>query len=136
MLRQRSGTIHVHPNGRFVYVVNRASGVAPINGQDVYIGGENNIVVYAIDPTTGEPTAIQHEDTRGVVARTFALDASGQWLVAANSMPILMKEGANVVTLPPSLAVFRVGGDGRLTYMSKFDVDTKGQPLFWMGVVS
>lgn len=134
--RQRSGTIHAHPNGRFVYVVNRASGVAPINGQDVYIGGENNIVVYAIDPTTGEPTAIQHEDTRGVVARTFALDASGQWLVTANSMPILMKEGANVATLPPSLAVFRVGGDGRLTYMSKFDVDTKSQPLFWMGVVS
>ena len=134
--RQRSGTIHMHPNGCFVYVANRASAVESFNGQDIYVGGENNIAVYAIDATTGEPTSIQHEDTRGVVARTFALDASGNWLVAANSVPILVKEGDNVVTLPPRLAVFRVGGDGKLTYMSKCDVVSNGQPLFWMGVVS
>ena len=35
--RQAVGTVHVHPNGRFVYVANRASTTA--NG--VFVGGEN-----------------------------------------------------------------------------------------------
>jgi 6-phosphogluconolactonase len=134
-LRQRSGTIHVHPNGKFVYVANRASGVAKVDGRDVYIGGENNIAVFKIDPRSGEPTAIQHIDTHGIVARTFALDKSGRFLVAANSVPILAREGNAIVTIPPSLAVFRVGDDGKLDYVNKFDVDVGGESMFWMGIV-
>ncbi len=133
--RQRSGTIHVHPNGQFVYVANRASGVEKVDGKNVYIGGENNIAVFKIDPASGEPTVIQHADTRGVVARTFALDSSGRFLIAANSQPILAREGGKVVTIPASLAVFRVGDDGRLEYMNKLDVDASEAPMFWMGVV-
>mgnify|MGYP003340339811 CR=1 FL=1 len=133
--RQRCGTIHVHPNGGFVYVVNRASGVENENGKDVYIGGENNIVVCKIDPQSGEPVIIQHVDTCGVVARTFALDASGRFLIAANSHPILARKGGKLVTIPASLAVFRVGGDGKLTYVSKVDVDTGNDTQFWMGIV-
>lgn len=133
--RQRSGTIHVHPNGRFLYVANRASGVESIDGKDVYIGGENNIAVFSIDPRSGEPTLIQHADTHGIVARTFALDASGHFLIAANSQPILAREGNALVTIPASLAVFKVGDDGKLDYVSKRDVDVGDQSLFWMGMV-
>lgn len=135
--RQRSGTIHVHPNGQFVYVVNRASGVENDNesGKEVYIGGENNIAVYKIHPVTGEPTVIQHVDTCGVVARTFALDAGGQFLVAANSQPIVARAGNAFEEVPASLAVFRVGGDGKLAYVGKTDVDASAAPMFWMGIV-
>jgi 6-phosphogluconolactonase (cycloisomerase 2 family) len=133
--RQRSGTIHVHPNGQFAYVANRASGVEKVDGKDVYIGGENNIAVFKIDPHSGEPMVIQHADTRGVVARTFALDASGRFLIAANSQPILTREGDKLATLPASLAVFRVGDDGKLDYVNKLDVDASATPMFWMGIV-
>src|SRR5262249_39675997 len=57
--RQPAGTVHVHPNGRFVYVANRASATAPFEGQPVFQGGENTISVYAIDQSSGEPTMIQ-----------------------------------------------------------------------------
>ena len=133
--RQRSGTIHVHPNGQFVYVVNRASGVVRLEGKDVYIGGENNIAVCKIDPHSGDPSVIQHADTRGVVARTFALDRSGRFLIAANSQPILARQAHQLVTIPASLAVFKVGEDGKLDYAGKTDVDTTDGAMFWMGIV-
>lgn len=134
--RQRPGTIHMHPNGRYAYVANRASGTAPVEGQQLYIGGENNIAVFAIDPASGEPTAIQHADTHGIVPRAFALDASGRLLVAANSVTILAREGGAVNTIPTSLAVFRVGDDGKLCYVRKYDIDAGEHALFWMGLVT
>jgi 6-phosphogluconolactonase (cycloisomerase 2 family) len=126
--RQRPGTIHVHPNGQYVYVANRASGT----GDDgLYIGGENNIAVYRIDAQTGEPTAVQHADTHGIVPRTFALDPTGRLLVAANSVSIRTRDGA----ISPSLAVFRVAEDGTLEYVRKYDVDVGKETMFWMGIV-
>ena len=53
---QMTGAIHVHPNGRFVYISNRASGTTMVDGKPVWEGGENTIGVYAIDQKTGEPT--------------------------------------------------------------------------------
>lgn len=72
------GTVHVHPNGRFVYVANRASDTMDFQGKPVFSGGENNIAVFAINQDTGEPTRIQNIDTRGMHPRTFALDRSGR----------------------------------------------------------
>ena len=74
--RQAACTLHVHPNGRFLDLANRAFDTVKIDGKDIFPGGENNIAVFAIDQTTGEPTPIQHEDVRGVYPRTFALDPS------------------------------------------------------------
>jgi 6-phosphogluconolactonase (cycloisomerase 2 family) len=62
--RQAAGTVHVHPNGRFVYGANRGQETVPFQGQQVFKGGENSIVVYAIDQSTGEPMPIQHADTQ------------------------------------------------------------------------
>src|SRR3954468_21457772 len=47
--RQAVGTVHVHPNGRFVYGANRAEATTEFQGKQVFKGGENSIVVYAIN---------------------------------------------------------------------------------------
>lgn len=134
--RQRPGTIHVHPNGRFVYVANRASGTTLVDGKSLFIGGENNIAVYAIDQRNGELSIIQHADTHGIVPRTFALDKTGRVLVAANSVLILAREASGVTTVPPSLAFFKVGDDGKLDYVRKYDIDVGAETMFWMGIVN
>lgn len=133
--RQFAGTIHVHPNGRFVYVANRADATVDIEGKRVFTQGENNIGVYAIDMATGAPTAIQHADTHGIHARTFHIDPSGRMLVAANLRPLLVKEGATIRNEPAGLSVFRIGVDGTLEFVRKYDVDVGGDTLFWMGMV-
>jgi 6-phosphogluconolactonase len=134
---QAAGTVHMHPNGRFIYQANRASGTTDFEGKPVFVGGENSIAVYAINQETGEPTLIQNADTRGMHPRTFALDASGRILVAANQMPLMVRNGPTVSTVPASLAVFRIRSDGKLDFIRKYDVEAGGsKPLYWMGLVS
>ena len=53
--------------------------------EGVFIGGENTLVVYSINQSTGELTPIQHVDTRGIHCRTFQIDPSGRMLVAAHN---------------------------------------------------
>ena len=52
--RQAASTVHVHPNGRFLYGANRSQATVEFQGKQVFKGGENSIVVYSIDQTTGE----------------------------------------------------------------------------------
>ena len=130
---QAAGTVHVHPNGRFVYQANRASGAT---GEILSARGENSIAVYAINQQTGEPTLIQNIDTRGMTPRTFALDDGGRILVAANQNSFRLREGERVSTVPANLAVFRIRDDGELEFVRKYDVETAGaRTLFWMGLV-
>jgi 6-phosphogluconolactonase (cycloisomerase 2 family) len=133
-LRQNAGTLHVHPNGRFVYQANRSATV-DASGKPVDAGGENSIAVYTIDQRTGEPTLIQNADTRGAEPRTFALDPSARILVAANQTAIFAGSGTNAKMIPASLAVFRIRNDGKLDFVRKYDVDTSTGSLFWMGIV-
>lgn len=133
--RQLGGTVHVHPNGRFVYVANRADSTVEFEGKRVFRGGENSIAVYSIDQSSGEPTLIEHVDTRGIHVRTFALDPGGRMLVAASIIPLAVRDGARVHTVPAGLAVFRVGANGKLDFARKYDVETGGKTMFWMGIV-
>ena len=133
--RQAAGTVHVHPNGRTVYVANRASSTTEIDGQRVFTGGENTLAVYAIDPTSGEPHPIQHVDTRGIHCRTFHIDPSGRLLVAAHIMALPVRDGATIRTVPASLALFRIAADGTLDFVRKYDVDVGDRSMFWMGMV-
>jgi 6-phosphogluconolactonase len=133
---QALGTVHVHPNGKFVYLANRASGTTDFEGKTVFVGGENSIAVFAIDQKSGEPTLIQNADTRGIHTRTFALDPRGKILVAANMMQLAVRDGKGVRTVPASLAVFRVRDDGKLDFMRKYDVDVGSKNIFWMGIVA
>jgi 6-phosphogluconolactonase len=135
-LGQALGTIHMHPNGRFVYLANRASGTMDIEGKPVFAGGENSIAVFAINQQTGEPTRIQNIDTHGIHARTFALDPNGRILIAGNMMELSVRGKESVSTVPASLAVFRVRSDGKLDFARKYDLNVGSRNLFWMGIVS
>ena len=133
--RQAAGTVHVHPNGRFVYGANRAEATTEFQGKQVFKGGENSIVVYAIDQSTGEPTPIQHIETQKIHPRTFHIDPSGRLLVAQHNLPVNVRDGDTVKTLPAGLSVFRVGDDGKLTFVRKYDIDVGDKTMFWMGMV-
>jgi 6-phosphogluconolactonase len=132
---QALGTIRMHPNGRFVYLANRASGTVDFEGKPVFVGGENSIAVFAINQDTGEPTLIQNIDTRGIHVRTFALDPSGRILVAGNMMQLSVHDKDGVKTVPASLAIFRVRSDGKLEFARKYDLNVGSRNMFWMGIV-
>ena len=134
---QATSAIHVHPNGRFLYLGNRGSGTVDFQGKRVLGGGENSIAVYSIDQQTGEPALIQNADTRGVHPRTFAIDPSGRILVVANMQQLLVRDKEEVRPLPATLSVFSIGRDGKLTFVKKYDQDTSGgRNLFWTGMVA
>jgi 6-phosphogluconolactonase (cycloisomerase 2 family) len=134
--RQVVGTVHVHPNGRAVYVANRASSTTEANGERVFVGGENSLAVFAIDPESGAPTPIQHVDTRGIHCRTFHIDPSGRLLVAAHIMGLPVREDGGTRFVPACLSLFRIGASGRLDFTRKYDVDVGDRTMWWMGMVA
>ena len=127
--------MHVHPNGRFVYVANRASDITLVNGERVFVGGENSLAVFAIDPASGEPNLIQIEDTRGIHPRTFHIDPSGRLLVVAHIMGLKLRDGDALRDVPARLSVFRIGEDGRLAFLRAYDVPVGERTIWWMGMV-
>jgi 6-phosphogluconolactonase len=135
--RQLAGTLHIHPNGGFVYVANRADGLVDWQGHKVFRGGENSIAVFAIDPGTGEPRLIQSEDTRSIYVRTFSIDPTGRILVAASTREIAVREGADVAIKPAAITLFRIADDGKLEYVRKYDVETRNEigEQQWVGFV-
>lgn len=133
--RQLAGAIHVHPSGRYVYVMNRADALVKEGGQSVFGGGENSIAVYAIDQQTGEPTLIQHADVHAYHVRTFSFDPSGRLLVAGSINPLPVRVGARIVTQPAALSVSRVGSDGKLQFVRTYDVGPADKIHYWTGMV-
>jgi 6-phosphogluconolactonase len=123
---QTASTVHLHPSGQFVYVGNRG---APT-------GGRNEIAVFRINEATGEPTLIQNVDTRGFTPRTFSLDPSGRLLVVGNQNSVSVSEGGSTKLVPANLAVFRVGSNGTLTFVQRYDVAVARKPLWWTGIVA
>jgi 6-phosphogluconolactonase (cycloisomerase 2 family) len=133
--RQVAGTVHVHPNGRFVYCANRADTTTELAGQKIFVGGENTLATYTINQETGEPTLLDHAETHGIHCRTFHIDPSGRLLVAAHIRPLLVREGTQVRNVPACLSMFRIGADGKLDFVRKYDVDVGNNTMFWMGMV-
>jgi 6-phosphogluconolactonase len=133
--RQAARTVHVHPNGRFVYGANRAGATVEFQGTQVFKGGENSIVVYSVNQSTGEPTPIQHIETQKIHPRTFHIDPSGRFLVAQHNLPVNVRDGDAVKTVPAGLSVFRMDDDGKLAFVRKYDVDVGDKTMFWMGMV-
>ena len=124
---QTTSTVHVHPNGRFVYVGNRGT---PSTGQ------RNEIAVFRINEATGEPSLIENADTHGFTPRTFSLDPSGRLLVVGNQNSVSVNTGGSTTVVPANLAVFRVGTDGTLSFVQRYDVAVGRKPLWWMGIVA
>ena len=135
MPRQLAGDIHVHPNGRVVYVANRADSTVDFDGTKVFAGGENSIAVFALDPIKGKPTSIQHIDTQKVYPRTFQIDPTNRILIAQHTLPVSKRDGDNVRVVPAGFTVFRIGTDGKLTLERVYDVETGNETMFWMGMV-
>src|SRR3989442_10644197 len=133
--RQGAGTIHVHPNGRFVYQANRASSTVDFQGRKVFAGGENSIAVFSINQSTGEPTLIQNIEGHGIQLRTFAMDPSARMMVAASIQPLPARERGSIKRLRAGLTVFRIGNDGKLAFIRKYDVDVGSKTQFWNGMV-
>jgi 6-phosphogluconolactonase len=133
--RQAAGPIHVHPNGRFLYGANRAEQTEEFRGTQVFKGGENGIVVYEIDQETGEPRPIQHVESRGIHPRTFHIDPSGRMLVAEHNLPVTVRDGERLRIVAAGLSVFRIGDDGKLEFVRKYDIDVGDQMMFWMGMI-
>jgi 6-phosphogluconolactonase len=51
------------------------------------------------------------------------------------AVPVRTKKGVSVQ--PACLSVFRVGNDGMLDFVRKYDIETSGaRSLFWTGFVS
>jgi hypothetical protein len=124
---QTTSTVHVHPNGRFVYVGNRGSPAA---------NRRNEIAVFGINEATGEPSLIQNAATRGFTPRTFAIDPSGRLLVVGDQSSVPVRDGDSTTMVPANLAVFRVATDGTLDFVQHHDVAVGRKPLWWTGIVS
>jgi 6-phosphogluconolactonase (cycloisomerase 2 family) len=123
---QTASTVHVHPSGQFVYVGNRGTPT----------GGRNEIAVFRVNEATGEPSLVQNVDTRGFTPRTFALDPSGRLLVVGNQNSVSVLEGGSTKEVPANLAAFRVGSNGTLTFVQRYDIAVARKPLWWMGIVA
>src|SRR6266705_6271365 len=65
--RNDAAEIAVHPNGKFLYASNR---------------GHESIAIFAIDARNGTLTFVAHVLTGGKEPRNFAIDPSGQYLLA------------------------------------------------------
>ncbi len=86
--KNTAAEVAISANGYFLYASNR---------------GEDSLVVFAIDATTGALTLVQRIACGGRMPRHFTLDPTGDWLLCGN-------QAAGGVT------VFRRdGGSGRLT---------------------
>jgi 6-phosphogluconolactonase len=139
---QSAGPIHVHPNGRFVYLGNRSGvasntgpGVEDVDGVKVFAGGESNIAAFSIDQATGEPVAIQHADIHAAHPRTFSLDTGGKMLVVGSLAPTAFRRDGKVVVVPAGLSVFKVRPDGKLDFIRKYDLDVGTLTQWWSGMI-
>jgi len=59
--------------------------------------------------------------------------------VVGNQSPIPVRDGNGIRQVPASLAVFRIGSDGKLEFARTYDIETNpgaGRLLFWTGIVS
>lgn len=134
--RQLAGAIHVHPDGRTVYLSNRADGVVEEDGRKVFNGGENTISVFRIDAANGMPALAQTVETHGMHARTFQVHPGGKWLVAANMTPRHVRTAAGLEEISAGLSVFEVQADGMLSFRRKYDLDASRDHLFWAGFIA
>ena len=133
---QTTSSIRMHPtNGRTLYVANRGRGTEVFRGERVSNGAENTVAVFDVGPGTGEPALVQTIDTRSIAVRTMAFQPDGRSMVAASTEPGYVRVRDRLETVPAALTLYDIGDDGRLTFRSTLPVETRGEEMFWCGVV-
>jgi 6-phosphogluconolactonase (cycloisomerase 2 family) len=136
-INQVAGTIHVHPQGHVLYVVNRVSAKTHDFGPFPFVDGENDITVFAIDPRTGEPKPIQRVDPVGFHIRSFTIDPSGQLLIAASLAEMVRTVDGQARHVSAGLSVFKIRNDGTLLFLTKTDVELgQGVQHMWVGAAA
>ena len=70
--KRAAGALHTSADGKFLYVSNR--------------GKANELLVFAIDPATGELSEIQRRSVEGDHPREFTLSPNGKFLLVANQV--------------------------------------------------
>ena len=79
----------------------------------------------------GRPHQARHHEVRLHAGSPCA----GRLLVAEHNLPVNVRDGDAIKTLPAGLSVFRMGDDGKLTFVRKYDIDVGDKTMFWMGMV-
>jgi hypothetical protein len=51
-------------------------------------------------------------------------------------MPLEVSDGPSLGTVSAGLSVFRIGDDGKLAYVRKYDLDVGNRTHFWGGMVT
>jgi len=133
---QMAGAIHVHPDGRHLYVSNRAHATVKAGDTSVFLGGENDIAVFALDPQGGRPRLVQKAETDSFHPRTFSIDPVSGLLVAASVMPMKVLAGNAIRHVGARLTVFRIEPNGLLARVATHDIDTSGGEMFWSGFLN
>ena len=134
-VRQMACAVHVHPNGEAVYQVNRSDGRRRTEGWSLGGHGEDSLVVYAIGED-GQVRVQSHVRLPAVHVRTFSLDPTGQLLIASSIEPVpVAGDDGGVRMIPARIMLYRVARDGGLTFARSYDVDTRGEMMFWTGFV-
>ena len=117
--RQAAGTVHVHLNGRFGTVFNRADTTTEVVGQKVFVGGENTLATYHNPPGDWRADADRsRRDARHPLPHLphrpqRAPAGGGAYQVGAGA------GGTQVRNVPACLSVFRIGNDGKLAFVRK-----------------
>ncbi len=86
--------LHLSPDGKFLYGSNR---------------GENTIVIFAVDRTSGKLELVGRESVRGDWPRNFSMDPTGEFLLVAN------KKTSNIVVFK------RDKENGTLTFLNEME---------------
>jgi 6-phosphogluconolactonase len=97
--------------------------------------GQNTIAMFTVDHVTGEPRLAQAIETHGFHPRTFSIDPNGRMLVVANLIELPVRDGDAMRTRPATLSTYKIGDDGRLTFVRSYDIETNGLLQFWGGFV-
>ncbi|MDB5193303.1 MAG: lactonase family protein [Segetibacter sp.] len=90
--------IHISADGKFLYASNR--------------GDYNEIVIYAVNPTTGKLSLKGRQSTLGKTPRNFAIDPSGNFLLVANQNSdeiVIFKRNQQTGLLTPTGTKIEVG---------------------------
>jgi 6-phosphogluconolactonase len=74
-----SAEIEIHPSGKFLYESNRRTKSETERAPDT-------IGVFSIDPQNGTLTEVEQSLTGGIMPRSFKIDPTGAYLLAANEL--------------------------------------------------
>jgi 6-phosphogluconolactonase len=104
--RSSTAEIEVHPNGRFLYGSNR---------------GHDSIARYTLDAAKGTMTYVENVPTQGKTPRCFAIDPSGNFLIAvheASDSAVGFKIDPKTGGLTPTGQTVEVGAPVSLQFLS------------------